>query len=75
MEPMKINSHREMENKDDVVHIYNGILLSHRVMAAITITQPYYSATGSNKDGPRDDSIRQRKTNITGCHLQVESTH
>ena len=33
-------------DKEDVVHIYNGILLSHK--------KEQNNATCSNKDGPRD---------------------
>ena len=61
---MSIN--REM-NKEDVVHIYSEILLSHK--------KEQNNAICSNMDGPRDSHIEfsQRKTNIVWYHLYVES--
>ena len=52
--------------KEDVVHIHNGILPSHK---------QWNNATCSNINGPRDYHIKwsQRKTNTIGYHLYVES--
>ena len=58
-------------NKEDVVHMYNGILL-------------YYSAITKNKILPFEATwmnlqiillrkVRQRKTNIIRYHLYIES--
>ena len=56
-------------DKEDVVHIYNGILLSHKNEWNITIC--------SNMDGPRDDPTKQNKSDkewqISLYHLYVES--
>ena len=54
-------------DKEDVVHIENGILLSHK--------KEQNNAICSNMDGPRDSHIEfsQRKTNIVWYHLYVES--
>ena len=52
---MSINRRKDK----DVVHIYNGILLSHK--------QERNNAVCSNMDGPRDghtEEVRQRKTSI-----------
>ena len=50
-----------------MVHIYNGILLSHK--------KEWNSAICSNMDKPRDYHIKwsQKKTNITWHYLYVES--
>ena len=50
---------------EDVIHIYNGILVGHKKEwnNAITIC--------SNMKGPRDDHLseaNQKKTNTTGYH-------
>ena len=42
-----------MINKEDVAHIYNGILLSHKRELNNTIC--------SNMDGPRDDQTKSDK--------------
>ena len=52
----------------DVVHIYNGRLLSHK--------KEWNKAMCSNMDGCRDchmSKVRQRKWNIVWYHLFVES--
>ena len=41
-------------DKDDVVYMYNGILLSHK--------KEQNNATCSNMDGPRDDHTKQSKS-------------
>ena len=41
-------------DKEDVVHIYNGILFSHK--------KEWNNATCSNMDGPRDDHTRWSKS-------------
>ena len=55
-------------DKEDTVHIYNGILLSHK--------KEWNNAICSNMHGPRDDHTKwsQTKTNII-YHLYVESKH
>lgn len=62
---MKITSFTE-----DVVHIYDGLLLSHK--------KEWNNATCSNMDRPDlEDTMlserSQRKTNSVGHHLYVES--
>ena len=56
-------------DKEDVVHIYNGILLSHKKEQNNTIC--------SNRDGPRDRhaewNVRHRNTNIMWYSLYFES--
>ena len=56
-------------DEEDVVHIYNGLLLSHK--------KEWNNAICSNMDGPRDDHTKwikpDRKTNIIRYHLYVES--
>ena len=54
-------------DKEDAVHLYNGILFSH--------TKQWNHAICSNVDGPRDYHMKwsQRKTNIIWYHLYVES--
>ena len=49
-------------DKEDAVHIYNGVLLRHQKIC-------------SNMDRPRDDHIKwsKRKTTILWYHLYVES--
>ena len=62
---MSVN--REM-NKEDVVHIYNGILLGHN--------KEWNNAICSNIDGPRGDHVKwskSEKENIIWHHLYVES--
>ena len=55
-------------DKDDVVYMYNGILLSHK--------KEQNNATCSNMDGPRDDhtkcsqSERERKTPSGTTYMQ-----
>ena len=51
-------------DKEDVVYIHNGILLSHK--------NAWNNAIYSNMDGPRDYQVSQNKTNII-YHLHVES--
>ena len=54
-------------DKEDVVHMYNGLLLSHK--------KEQNNAICSNMDGPRDyhiSEVRKRKTNIC-YHLYAES--
>ena len=41
-------------DKEDVVHIYNGILLSHK--------KEWNNATCSNMDRPRDDHTKWNKS-------------
>ena len=41
-------------DKEDVVNIYNRILLSHK--------KEWNNATGSNRDGPRDDHTQGNKS-------------
>ena len=55
-------------DKEDVVHIYNGILLSH-------LKQEQNNAICSDMDGPRDCHTEwsQTKTNIIQYHLYMES--
>ena len=51
-----------------MVHIYNGILLSHK--------KEWNNAICSNMDGPRImilSEVRKRKTNTIWYHLYVES--
>ena len=48
---------------EDVIHIHNGILLSHK--------KEWNNAICSNMKGPRDDhlsEVNQRQTNTIGCH-------
>ena len=54
-------------DEEDVVHIYNGILLSHK--------KEWNNAICSNMDGLRDDHTKwsQSKTNVIWYHLYVES--
>ena len=56
-------------DKEDVVHIDTGILLSHK--------KGCNNAICSNKDGPRDDHTKWSKSegerHIIWCHLYVES--
>ena len=55
-------------DKEDVVHIYNGVLLIYK--------KEWNNAICSNMDGLRDShicEIRQIKTNIIWYHLYVES--
>ena len=54
-------------DKEDVVYIHNGLLLSHK--------KEQNNGICSNMDGPRDyhTIIIQRKTNSIGYHLNVES--
>ena len=55
-------------DKEDVVHIDNGISLSHK--------KEWNHAICSDMDGPRDchiSEVSQTKTNITWYHLYVES--
>ena len=63
-------SNNSWMNKEDVVHIYNGILLSHKKEGNRAIC--------SNMDGPRDYHTKWSKsdreeTNIVWYHLYVES--
>ena len=53
--------------KEDVIHMYNGVLLSHK--------KEWYNAICSNMDGPRDYYTKwsQTKTNIIWYHSYVES--
>ena len=54
-------------DKEDVVHIYNVISLSHE--------KEWNNATCSNIDGPRDchtEKVTQRKTYIIWHHLYVK---
>ena len=68
METTLRSIHREMD-KEDVVHIHNGILLSNK--------KEWNKSICSNMDGPRNyHSVkldRQWKMNITWYHLYVES--
>ena len=50
-------------NKEDVVHIYNGILLSHK--------KEWNKAICSHRDGPRDYIKSDKEKQI--YHLHVES--
>ena len=61
------DGHKWMD-KEDVVYIYNGILLSH-------LKKGWNSAICSNVDGPRDYHIMwsKSKTKIIWYHLYVES--
>ena len=61
-----MSTDREMD-KEDVVHIYNGILLSHK--------KEQNNAICNNMDGPRDyhTKVSQTKTNIIWYHSYVES--
>ena len=54
-------------DKEGVVHIYSGILLSHK--------KEWNNAICSNMDGPTDYHTKwsQRKTNIIKYHSYVES--
>ena len=53
--------------KENVVHVYNGILLSYK--------KEWNNATCSNMNGPRDFHIKwsQTKANIIWYHLYEES--
>ena len=57
---------RRMDN-EDVVHIYNGIALSHK--------KEWNNVICSNMDGPRQYHIkwRQRNTNVIWYFLYLES--
>ena len=56
-------------NKEDVVHIYNGIVLSHK--------KEWNNAICNHMDGPGGYcakwNVRQRKTNTVWYHLYVKS--
>ena len=54
-------------DKEDVVHIYNGVLLRNK--------KEWNNDTCSNMDRSRDDHIKwsKRKTTILWYHLYVES--
>ena len=55
-------------DKEDVVHIYNGILLSHK--------KEWNNAICSNMDAPQDYHTKwskSEKANIIWYHLYVES--
>ena len=64
MEATSVSIDRLM-NKEDVVHIYNGILLSH---------EKWNNAICSNIDRPRDYHTKWSQTNINiWYHLYVKS--
>ena len=57
-------------DKEDVVHIYSGLLLGHKI--------GWNNATCSNRDGPRDDHTKwsrsERGRRITHvCHLKYDT--
>ena len=55
-------------DKEDVVDVYNGVLLTHK--------KEQKNAICSNMDGSRDiilSEVSQRKTNIIWYHSYVES--
>ena len=52
-------------DKEDVVRIYNGILLSHKIMP--------FAATWMDLEIVMLSEVSQRKTNILLYHLYVES--
>ena len=58
--------YRRMD-KDDIVRIYNGILLCHK--------KEQNNAICSNMDATREyhTKLGKRKTNTIWCHLHVES--
>ena len=53
---------------EDVVHIYNGILLSHKKNEILS-----FATTWVVVEGIMPSEIRQRKTNMAWYHLYVES--
>ena len=55
-------------DKEDVVHIYNGILLSHKKNEIMP-----FSATWMDLDIIIVSEVSQRKTSIIWYHLYVES--
>ena len=48
-------------DKEDVMHIYNGVLLSHR--------KELNNAICSNMDGPRDYHTKQNKSDKDKYHM------
>jgi len=50
-------------DKDDMVHVYNGILLSHQ--------KERNSAICSNMDRPGDDRTKRNKTEKTNVMLYI----
>ena len=56
-------------DKEDVVYIYNGILLSHKKKNEILP----FAAMWMDLEGIMLSEIRQRKTNTVCYHLYVES--
>ena len=55
-------------DKEDVVHIYNGLLLSHKKIEIML-----FAATWMDLENIRISEVRERKTNIIWYHLYVES--
>ena len=55
-------------DKEEVVHIYNGILLSHKKNKILP-----FAATWMDLEGIMLSEISQRKTNTVWYHLHVES--
>ena len=63
LEATEMSIHRGM-NKEDVVHIYNGIIFSHK--------EEWNNAICSNTDGPRV-KLGSERQNTIGYHFYVES--
>ena len=55
-------------DKKDVVHMYNGILLSHKNNKIMP-----FAAAWMDLEIVRLNAVSQTKTNISGYHLYVES--
>ena len=64
----QLNAHWQMMGREDVVHIYSGVLLSHKKSKILPS-----AATWMDPEISIPSEVRQTKTNIIWDHVCVES--